>query len=238
MTLIEVMIAVVLFGMLSAGILTALRVSVNAMDRTNARMLSNRRAAYAVRILESQLQGFMPETAVYQANPQSPAFFIPFFQGEPASMRFVSSYSLQDAHRGYPEILEFQVIPGADNRGVRLIVNERPYTGPLSIGALSLGYVPGPITAPRIPIFRPIETGTGSFVLADQLASCRFLFEYPRLSPEIPSGWTDHWTREEWPLAIRVEMAPLDPNPTRLQPMSVTAAVHVNKAQGETYADN
>ena len=33
-------------------------------------------------------------------------------------------------------------------------------------------------------------------------------------------------------------MAPLDPDPSRLQPMTVTTAVHVNKVLGMDYADN
>ena len=48
-------------------------------------------------------------------------------------MRFVTSYSLEDAWRGRPRIAAMQVIPGENNQGVRLIVNEiavyRPGTG-------------------------------------------------------------------------------------------------------------
>jgi prepilin-type N-terminal cleavage/methylation domain-containing protein len=237
MTLIEVMIAVTLFAFLSLGILTALRVGVNAMDRSNERLMTNRRAAYAIRILEAQLTGFMPEPAVFRLTPQSQLQLMPFFEGEPANMRFVSTYSLQDASRGMPQILEFTVIPGAEGRGVRLVVNEHPYTGPASAGVFSLGYAVDPVSHVRTPLFRPIETGPGSFVLADKLAYCRFLFEGARIGPLAP-GWFDHWVRNEWPIAVRIEMAPLDPDPSRLQPMTVTTAVHVNKNLGVEYADN
>jgi prepilin-type N-terminal cleavage/methylation domain-containing protein len=236
MTLIEVMIAVVLFALLSTGILMALRVGVNAMDTANHRLMENRRAAYAVRILESQLNGFMPEGAVFQASPQSPVQSMPFFQGEPASMRFVSTYSLQDASRGYPQILEFQVIPG-EQEGVRLIVNEHPYSGPVSTGAFCLGIHFDPATNTRIPLFRPIAAGPGSFVIADRLAYCRFLFEAPRVGVR-PAFWVNQWTQVAWPLAIRIEMAPLTPDPSKLQPMTVTAPVHVTKNLDVQYADN
>ena len=149
------------------------------MDHSNERLMANRRAAYAVRILESQLAGFMPEGAMFQLTPQSPPQGMPFFQGEPTSMRFISTYSLQDASRGWPQILEFQVIPGAEGRGVRLVVNEHPYTGPVSTGAYCLGYTLDPVTNTRVSLFRPIQTGPGSFVLADKLAYCRFVFERP-----------------------------------------------------------
>ena len=48
-------------------------------------------------------------------------------------MRFVTSYSLQDGWRGRPQIAALQVIPG-ETQGVRLIVNETPYTGPDQAG--------------------------------------------------------------------------------------------------------
>ena len=54
-------------------------------------------------------------------------------------MRFVSSYSLQQGARGLPRILEFQVIRGEEGKGVRLVVNEQPYTGPRSAGFFVLG---------------------------------------------------------------------------------------------------
>jgi hypothetical protein len=74
-------------------------------------------------------------------------------------------------------------------------------------------------------------------VLADKLSYCRFVFEAPRQGV-VPAGWVNHWVRQEWPIAIRIEMAPLDPDPSRLQPMTVTSAVHVNKLLGVNYADN
>ena len=59
-------------------------------------------------------------------------------------------------------------------------------------------------------------------MLADKLAYCRFLFETAR-TPTVPSQWTSHWIRPEWPIAIRIEMGPLEPDAARLQPMTVTA---------------
>ena len=53
------------------------------------------------------------------------------FQGDPQTMRFVSSYSLTEAARGLPRLLEYQVIPGEDGNSVRLVVNEIVYTGPV-----------------------------------------------------------------------------------------------------------
>lgn len=237
MTLIEVMIAVTLFALLSVGIMMALRVGMTAMERSSDRLMTNRRAAYSSRILQSELNGFMPEWAVYQPTPQSPIGSMPFFQGEPDSMRFISTYSLQSASRGIPQILEFHVIPGDQGRGVRLIVNEVPYTGPVSAGVFCIGYVLDPATSMRVPLFRPIQVGGNSFVIADKLAYCRFAFQAPGFANH-PPGWTERWVTPAWPLAIRMEMAPLDPDPSRLQPMTVTSAVHVTKSLETQYVDN
>ncbi len=227
-TLIELLIAVSLLSLLSVGILLALRVGLNAMQKANAKLIDNRRVFSVQRILEQQLAGFMPEMADCLPGPERPAIRMAFFQGEPQSMRFVSSYSLGEAARGYPRILEFQVIPREDNQGVRLVVNEHLYTGPRGAGLFCMGRAPDPLSGAGIPKFREIEVGSSSFVLADRLAYCRFL--YRELAPPLaPERWVAVWTAMTWPIAVRVEMAPLAPDSTRLQQVALTAPVRVSK---------
>src|SRR5207302_731762 len=108
----------------------------------NRKLMDNRREAGAQRILEQQLAGFIPVIALAGQSPDDNGAPVPFFEGRAQSMRFVSSYSLGEAWRGLPQILEFQVIPGAQGQGVRLVVNEHVYTGPRSAGFFCLG--PGP----------------------------------------------------------------------------------------------
>src|SRR5580700_8681125 len=134
-TLIEVVIAVTLLSMLSVGMLATIRMGFDALHKTNSRLMENRRVAGAQRVLEQQLGGFMPVRALCSPGPGMPPTtpFV-FFEGQPQSMRLVSTYSLQEAWRGQPRILELQVIPGDQGRGVRLIVNEIPYSGPMSAG--------------------------------------------------------------------------------------------------------
>jgi prepilin-type N-terminal cleavage/methylation domain-containing protein len=227
-TLIELLIAVSLLSLLSVGILFAIRVGLNAFEKANARLLDNRRVFSVQRILEQQLAGFMPEMADCLPGPEAPPVRMPFFQGEPQSMRFVSSYSLGEAARGYPRVLEFQVIPREDNHGVRLVVNEHLYTGPRGAGVFCLGRTPDPLSGIPVPRFRPIEIGPSSFVLADRLAYCRF--SYRQLAPPpLLERWVPVWMQMSWPTAVRVEMAPLEPNSTRLQLVTLTAPIRVNK---------
>jgi len=81
--------------------LTALRVGVNGMVKANARLMDNRRAAGAQRILEDQIAGFMPVVANCVRGADRPCR-LPFFQGEPQSMRFVSSYHWAKAGAAWP----------------------------------------------------------------------------------------------------------------------------------------
>src|SRR5207249_1944421 len=150
----------------------------------------------------------------------SPSLTVPFFQGDPQAMRLVSSYSLQQGSRGLPMILEFHVIAGEQGRGVRLVVNEHTYTGPWAAGAFCAGQTRDE-TGTMQPAFLPIETGPGSFVLADKLAYCRFTYRFLAQQANPLAGpaamWVPHWSKPYLPNAIRIEMAPLEPDSARVQ---------------------
>lgn len=235
-TLLELLVAITLLSVLTGGVLLAMRVGFNAMHLTNDRLLDSRRVLSVQRILEQQIAGLMPVLADCLPAPGQPPLRRPFFQGEPQSMRFVSSYSLGEAARGYPRILEFQVMPAEDGRGVRLVVNEHFYTGPFSAGRFCLGAAPDPATGLPVTRFHPIQTGPGSFVLADRLAYCRFLYR-ENLPPPVLERWTPLWIRPAWPHAVRIELAPLEPDPGRPPLVSITAPVRVNRVPFESYAD-
>ena len=133
-TLIELLIAVTLLGLLSLGVVISIRIALSAMGKTESRLMANRRVSSVERILEQEISGIMPVTADCHAVPNGAVTRIAFFQGEAVSLRLASTYSLQQGSRGLPMILEFKVIPGEDNAGVRLVVNERWYTGPRGAG--------------------------------------------------------------------------------------------------------
>jgi len=231
-TLLELLIAISLVSLLSTAVLVALRVGLNAMEKTNSRVIQNRRVLGAQRILEQQIAGMIVTVAECGIQTGGPVAELPFFQGQPQTMRFVSSYSLEEGHRGYPRILEYQVIPRDDGRGVRLIVNERYYTGPASTGRLCLG--PGPPN--QGTLFVPVEVGPRSFVLADRLEYCRFSYQKPAPEPVLRE-WVPVWSDREFPLAIRIDMAQLEPDPTGIPILPLTIPVRVNRIPGYQYVD-
>ena len=235
-TLMELLVAMTLLSLLSVGILFAMRIGLSSMERANNRFTNTRRALGVEHAITEQVAGFLPVRADCRTTQQGPAQTIPFFQGEPQTMRFVSTYSLHDAWRGLPKILEYQVLPGENGVGVRLVVNELLYSGPLSAGTLCLGRRPDPLTARLVTVFRPVEAGPQSFVLADKLASCQFAFREEREPPLVPV-WVQQWTAERSPSAIRIEMTPLDPEPGKLHVPSLVLPVHADRDPMKLYGE-
>ncbi len=230
-TLIEILLAISLLSLLSVGMLISMRVGFNTMEKVDSHLVSDRRVSYARRIVEDEISGYMYSFAIWHPGPDS-GRVVPFNQWEPQTMRFVTSYSLQDAWRGRPQIAALQVIPGADGKGVRLIVNETPYTGPDQTGQMIAS-----IDQDSTVNFVPVVAGSQSFVLADRLAFCRFSYLQP-LPIEPFQIWRPDWVqRQILPQGVRIEMAPLDTSPSDLHVSTVTVALHVNITPGTAYAD-
>lgn len=236
-TLIELLIAVSLVSLISVGMLMAMRIGLNTMGKTNEKFIANRKAIGVEKIVLSQLAGLMPVTANCMPGGGPPSGRFLLFEGKPDQMRFVSSYSLAEAARGFPRVLEFKVIPGEHDRGVRLVVNERIYGGPFMAGALCSGLAPAVEGGPPLPVFEPVEIGPASFVLADKLAYCRFVYRQTLPPPEL-ERWLPMWPLPDLlPSGVRIEMAPLDADPSKLQVMTVTAPLRINKWVLGPYAD-
>ena len=238
-TLIELLIAITLMSLLAVGMLMAMRVGLDAMNKSDARLMSNRKVTSVERILEQQVAGIMPVTAECQGASDQPRTTIAFFQGESQSMRFASTFSLHEGARGAPMILEYQVIPGENGVGVRLVVNERIYTGARGAGQTCSGMQTEAFGGPA-PQFLPIQIGPGSFVLADKLAYCRFSFRElaPPATPPPPPKWFPIWTKSVLPDAIRIDMGPLNPEPARLQLLPLTIPVHITRRTLEPYVND
>jgi prepilin-type N-terminal cleavage/methylation domain-containing protein len=236
-TLIELLIAVSLVSFISVGMLMAMRVGLSAMEKTNSKFLTNRKALSVQKIIQSQVAGLVPVTANCRPGGGPPVGRFLMFEGHPDQLRFVSTYSLAEAARGYPRLLEFRVITGENNRGVRLVVNERIYGGPFMVGSLCGAIAPAFDGGPPLPQFGPVEIGPASFVLADKLAYCRILYRRT-LPPPAMEEWLPAWIVPDLlPSGIRIEMAPLDPDPAKLQIMTVSVPLRINKWVMGPYAD-
>jgi prepilin-type N-terminal cleavage/methylation domain-containing protein len=208
MTLIELIVAVTLFALISGSIGVLLRVAFTSMERINSKVNFNRRVLGSQKALDQMLAGIMPVPA-----PCS-GLNIPF-QGSPGVMRFVSSYSLQEGSRGRPQIIELLVQPRPDGEGARLLVNQFPYLGPANLSAF----------CDTQPVARPT-----SFILSDRLSLCRFA--YQRIEPGGgAANWYPNWRLTGWPTQIRVELAPLRLEPGQIQPVTVHSKLMARRSQ-------
>jgi prepilin-type N-terminal cleavage/methylation domain-containing protein len=224
-TLIEVLIAVTLLSVLSVGMFQAMEIGLNTYVRSDRRLMENRRVAGAQHIVEEELEGLIPVIATCTTAAGGPGARTNFFQGEAETMRLVSGFSLQQGWRGQPQVLELFVIPG--DIGVRLVVNESLYSGPTGAGRFCV--------APHQ--YLPVSAGSNSFVLADKLAYCRFSYLFQSPDPNAPPIWTTLWKVDEWPLAVRIEMAPVEPHPGQVQPITVTAPIRLHRGPEIKYED-
>jgi hypothetical protein len=86
--------------------------------------------------------------------------------------------------------------------------------------------------------YLPPRTSEHSFVLADKLAYCRFSYlQHPVTDITLPPLWLPKLGYQGWPQAVRVEMAPLEGDPSLLQPTSMTVPLRVYRAPEIPYGD-
>ena len=111
-TLIELMISITLVAALATGMMMAMRTSLLSMEKINSRLQFNRRVMGMEHILTRQIGGVMPVVSDCGTT------HVPIFSGTPASLRLVSSYSMAEGARGYPQFDDFQVVRGEG--GLRL----------------------------------------------------------------------------------------------------------------------
>ncbi len=220
------MISITLVAALSTGMLMAMRTGLITLERTDARLQSNRRAVGIERILGRQLGGVMPVVGDCMTAAGTVPARISVFRGTPATLLMVSSYSMTEGARGFPRVLLFQVVP-AEGGGVRLLVNESLYTGPASTGPFCF--------ETRVAAIPP---GPQSFVLADRLAYCRILYRERNPDSPVDGKWVPVWDRPNLPSAVRIEMEPLRPDPSQLPLLHVTVPIRINRDVSGHYDDS
>jgi len=247
-TLLELMIAITLVAGLSTGMLMAMRTSLQTYEKTAKRLESNRRFVKTQQVLSDQISAVMPVQGACLGEEGQTIGIPSFLSGSEDTLRLVSSYSIAEGSRGYPQIVEYQVIP--EQRGsVRLVATERPYTGPQSTTPYCGGFAPPPPASAyefgarsAVPLggaqsAAGAEPG-GSYVLAEHLAYCRFSYHEPyRQDRFIETPWLPLWDRPLLPAGVRIEMRPAVPDAAGLAVLGVTVPIQVNRDPRMVYVD-
>lgn len=225
LTLIEILVAVTLLALLSAGMIGALSMSAGSWSQARERLTLDRRIATANQLLYAQFAAVTPVLMQPRAITGAPP--APFFHGEPQQMRFVSSYSLESGPRGGLVIVELNVQQTKD--GQRLVLTQSPYRGPLSTGRYATGVDRDGPNGLRI-LFSPVQPRSDSLIVADQLETCTFEYQREPRGPADSAEWLPAWgDPNQLPAAVRVLLSPAKEEP-RLQPVSITAEVRARYA--------
>ena len=221
-TLLELMIAITLVAGLSTGMLMAMRTSLLVYEKTAKKLETNRRFVKTQQILSSQIAAVMPVQGVCAGSEGQVVALPSFLAGSADMLRLVSSYSIAEGARGYPQIVEFRVVP-AERGAVRLVATERPYTGPQSTTSFCGNMTPPP---------------GASYVLATHLAFCRISYHEPYdQSRFLETPWLPLWDKPLLPAGIRIEMQPLAPEAGGLSVLGVTVSIPVNRDPRLVYDD-
>jgi prepilin-type N-terminal cleavage/methylation domain-containing protein len=223
-TLLELMIAITLVAAISAGLLMAMHTSLLVYEKVNHRLDDNRRVLGLERTLESQVSDVMPVQGSC-ATTAGPLMPVSVFNGDAQSLRFVSSFSMAEGARGYPRLVEYQVAPDPSG-GVRLMMNERIYTGPAGIAPLCLDRM-----------FLPIQLTQQSIQMAGNLALCQIDYQVPVPDSPLGGAWVPAWNRPNLPHTVRIEMNPLHPDPAGLPMLTLTVPIRVTRQVGVPYPD-
>jgi len=243
-TLLELMIAITLVAGLSTGMLMAMRTSLLTYEKTAKRLESNRRFVKTQQMLSDQISAVMPVQGACPGEDGQIIGIPSFLGGSEDTLRLVSSYSIAEGSRGYPQIVEYRVI--AEQRGsVRLVATERPYTGPQSTVPYCGNAPPPPASAPvsayefgARPVAQAGAQAGASYVLAEHLAYCRFSYHEPYDQNRfIETPWLPLWDKPLLPAGVRIEMRPFVPDAGGLSVLGVTVPIQVNRDPRLRYVD-
>jgi prepilin-type N-terminal cleavage/methylation domain-containing protein len=223
-TLLELLIAITLVAGLSTGMLMAMRTSLLTYEKTAKRLESNRRFVKTQQMLSDQISAAMPVQGACLGDAGQTMGIPSFLTGSMDTLRLVSSYSIAEGSRGYPQIVEYRVI--AEGRGsVRLLATERPYTGPQS-------------TTPYCVAGQSTPVPGDSYVLAEHLAFCRFSYHEPYDQNRfIETPWLPLWDKPLLPAGVRIEMRPVVPDAGGLSVLGLTVPIQVNRDPRMVYVD-
>jgi len=215
-TLIELLVVITLVAAISTGLLMAMRIALNTLEKTQTRLEENRRAMSIQQLIGRQIGGVMPVMAECGGLHA-------VFNGTPDTLHLVTTYSLEEGARGYPRVVEFRALPDPGG-GVKLVMSEQVYGGPASTVAACPGR------------FFPAGLGA-SMVLAEHLAYCRFAY-HEAIPEAIDAGnWVLGWDRPILPSAVRIEMAPQEFNPSRLPIATLHIPIHITREMPTLYVD-
>ncbi len=123
-TLLELLVAISLMGMVSLGLLFGLRIAASAWHKGNSRLAEGRQVIAAADLFAEQIANARPRVVEWGPRDRAVRFF--YFEGTHDRLRFVTATSLAGRSRSGLWLAEYSFRP--DDRGrAKLVYNEWPF---------------------------------------------------------------------------------------------------------------
>ncbi len=182
-TLLEVVIAIGLLGLVSTGVLAVTGTGIGAWFDTRETLHRNREAANAVVGLHEAIASSVPVP-----HPDRRSGWVPFFDGTDRSLRLVTSHSPIAGWSAGMRRLTLRTV--GDPGELRLILEDSPWT---------------PMPTSGSPPAEPSRSGH-SRTLWEGLSGIEFRYLESGGDPLATSAWTDRWhSRPTLPDAVQIE---------------------------------
>ena len=202
MTLIEVVLALALLGLVSAGLLAVTGNGLRAWLDSREALRQDRRLSNASIRLHETIAAIVPIPAMPQSGNLDP---FPFFAGEQRFMRFVSSHSPTSGSRAGMRLVTLNA--RSFEGTLRLFLSETACPGPRGLASLLPSVSGSPTQTHTLPFF-PAREAEESWTVAENLSACEFSYLRGSPVPNEAAEWVQHWQdRLTLPRAVRIEWA-------------------------------
>ena len=220
LTLLEVMTAITISGLVALGVLTSVRIGMRAWEKEQEAVLRLRRVTGVEDLVQLQLANVvLRTTSVVLADRR---LDLPFFFAEEDRLLLLSSYSALQRGRGGIVVADYFAEQQGD-RTWRLWLDEQPALDSEQLGKRVAAVETEP-EGPR-PVLMPFERGR-AVLLLEGLRECRF--QYRRERPE--PAWLSRWSllsSYEMPAAIALQLRADEAQWKGLTPLPVVVRLAV-----------
>ena len=221
LTLLELMAATTIAGLVTLAALSSLRIGLRAWEKEQQAVVQLRRVTQVEDILHFQLSNHLLRMIVMELPDRRQQ--VPFFFGEEQRLVFLTSYSALERGRGGIVVADYFAERQRD-RTWKLWLEERPALDSEQLAGMVVDVVRTPEEV-RV-VLRPFETAR-ALLLWEGLRECRFQYRDDR--PEL-GEWVSSWLllgRREMPSAVALQVGVEDAMWRGLEPVPLYARLSI-----------
>jgi len=198
-TLIELLVAISLMGMVSLGLLFGLRIATSAWQKGNTRLAAGRQVIAAADLFAEQIANARPRMIEWGPRDRAVRFF--YFEGAQDRLRFLTATSLAGRSRSGLWLVEYSFRRDEGGRA-KLVYNEWPFSVDADAAQMVQNISMDPSRNRMVIRFNPPASTPQTRDLYRDLEDCGF--EYLILRPGEEPRWEPQWetTRPLLPPAV------------------------------------